>query len=121
MCRDVSNAPGEIILKNINADDGFSRSSNIGSSDVWHLPAAKEDAAYKDHATVVQKVGLRIFGEMKASFGSGLLCENCRFKGRGVSRFANFNRLRLYCIELSEHKNQYTLPFCLGTLLYLKS
>ena len=63
MCPDVSKSPGETIPKGINADDGFSRPSNIRGADVRHFPAPKEDAAYKDHTAMVQKVGFANFRE----------------------------------------------------------
>jgi len=30
--------------------------ADVGSVNVWHFPAAKEDEAYQDHAYVVQEV-----------------------------------------------------------------
>ena len=59
---DVSHGPEETTLTEISADNGF-RPTNIRSPDVWHFPAAEEDEAYEDHATVVQEVGCRHLGE----------------------------------------------------------
>jgi hypothetical protein len=56
-----SNVWRELCRKTQVANVGFCRPTNIRSFDVWHLPAAKEDATYEDYKTVVQEVGLQVF------------------------------------------------------------
>jgi hypothetical protein len=56
MFLDVSQTHDRTDLIEKIADMGFFRSPNLRSSDVWHLPAAEEDATHQNHAIMVQEV-----------------------------------------------------------------